>query len=172
MDKLNLGKIITGEAHRDAIHVPTAPVVAVERLAPGQHVGLVDGKAAGAGTRIGIVDPFLTVAVEAGQQFWLCLYPGTITSLRHEWVHPAFDGAKVISEKWLREYADRVSPHDTNGCAYEKFMEAVREGEIFYHGSGLHGAYELQEADELFRNLSVVMGRPVEAGDFDYSCSC
>ena len=37
-----LGQLIEdGDRRRDAIHVAVAPVTAAERLAPGQHVGLV-----------------------------------------------------------------------------------------------------------------------------------
>ncbi len=37
------------------------------------------------------------------------LYPRTITSLRHEWTHPAFgDTPKVYppSEQWIRDWAE------------------------------------------------------------------
>lgn len=83
-------------ARRDAIHVAVAPVTAAEDLKPGTRVALnavgqahepVDPNAV-----IGIVDPFLPrYGVKAGEQFWLCLLPRTVTSLRHVWTHPAFD---------------------------------------------------------------------------------
>lgn len=90
-----LGQLILGKAFRDAIHVAVAPVVAGEELSPGQQVFLIGeeafyalGKNSGS---IGIVDPFLARIVSKGERFWLCLYPGTTTSLRHAWTHPAFE---------------------------------------------------------------------------------
>ena len=100
-----LGQLIEdGDRRRDAIHIAVAPVTAVERLAPGQHVGLVrDGSTDLVGPcehPIGIVDPFLAEDVEPGERFWLFLYPGTIVSLRHVWTHPAFTAAAAaVREK-------------------------------------------------------------------------
>jgi hypothetical protein len=93
---LNIGKIITVQQHKDAIHMAVAPVVAQCPLTPGEHVGILpDGTASNtAKPHIGIVDPFLphkTFAVKEGETFWLFLYPGSITSLHHEWTHPAFE---------------------------------------------------------------------------------
>jgi hypothetical protein len=100
-----LGRLIEdGDRRRDAIHIAVAPVTAAQRLAPGQHVGLVrDGDTELVGPcdcPIGVVDPFLAGLVEPGQRFWLFLYPGTITGLRHVWTHPAFTAAAAaIKEK-------------------------------------------------------------------------
>jgi hypothetical protein len=90
-----LGQVIeNGDRRRDAIHIAVAPVTAAARLIPGQHVGLVEqGNLELVGPcerNIGVVDPFLAQPVEPGQRFWLFLYPGTITGLRHIWTHPAF----------------------------------------------------------------------------------
>lgn len=94
MDGPQLGQLITdGDCRRDAVHIAVAPVTAAGPLAPGQHVGLLGGGHEFAGPcdrPVGIVDPFLTAGVEPGQRFWLFLYPGTVTSLRHFWTHPAF----------------------------------------------------------------------------------
>jgi hypothetical protein len=95
-----------GDRRRDAIHVAVAAVTAAVRLVAGQHVGLVQEanlELVGPCDRnIGIVDPFLPGAVEPGQRFWLVLYPGTITGLRHVWTHPVFQAAAAaIREKLL-----------------------------------------------------------------------
>lgn len=83
-----VGKLLTGTEGRDAIHFALAPVVASEILRPGQEVGR-NGSIEG--PMLGIVDPFLKQDVLPGQRFWLFLFPGTITSLRHVWAHPAFE---------------------------------------------------------------------------------
>jgi hypothetical protein len=87
--------LIEGEAFRDAIHVAIAPLEAAEPLSPGQHFRLThDRRAAGAepysDEAVGIVDPYLVGKVESGDRFYGFLYPGTVTSLRHAWTHPAF----------------------------------------------------------------------------------
>ena len=88
----NLGHLADADARRDAVHIAVAPVVAGCCLSPGEHVGLdADGRASRAVSgHIGIVDPFLRCPVQKGERFWLFLYPGTVTSLRHVWTHPAF----------------------------------------------------------------------------------
>lgn len=81
-----LGMIIDETQKRDAIHLAVEPVIAKERLLPGQNVG-VNGITE---NPMGIVDPFLKNPVEIGQRFWLVVYPRQINSLRYVWTHPAF----------------------------------------------------------------------------------
>ncbi len=89
-----LGMILIGQHERDAVHVAIAPVLADTDLQPGAHVGLTRiGTAKCMKDTIGVVDPFLTRMVKWGEQFFLFLYPSTITSLRHDWTHPAFGAA-------------------------------------------------------------------------------
>lgn len=91
-----LGKLPGDDSARDAIHIAIAPAVAAEILTPGTHVGRTDsGTFAPVGRRnaVGIVDPFLEHPVPAGKRFWLCLFPGTVTGMRHEWQHPLFESA-------------------------------------------------------------------------------
>lgn len=110
-----LGKLITSGGARDAIHVAVAPVVASERLKPGTHVGLLpNGTASATCKTLGVVDPYLKQPVQKGETFWLCLYPNTVTSLRHEWEHPDF-GKDLVAEKdraeavaWLTDYAEKL----------------------------------------------------------------
>jgi hypothetical protein len=106
MDIPKFGELIGPQeiVFKDAIHVPVAPVMAWHDLEPGDHVGIrADGQAFYAGSAsvgdigwiedgksVGIVDPLLRQSVKKGQRFWLWVYPGSITSLRHVWIHPAF----------------------------------------------------------------------------------
>ena len=103
-----VGKLVEGEAKRDAIHVAVIPMVAGERLDPGQHVNVDDGEARRWGVTVGVVDPFLESRVERNETFWLFLYPQSITSLRHEWTHPAFPEHNVeivSSQEWMEAFA-------------------------------------------------------------------
>lgn len=123
-DTLNLiGTILTKPAERDAIHVAVAPAIASEELQPGQHVGpggspLLDFMVVSAQSpvKIGIVDPFLSGSVKKGEHFYLFMYPKTVTTLRHEWTHPAFQ--EKTRGELLAEIAyleDRIVEQDC-GC--------------------------------------------------------
>jgi len=96
----NLGSLPGPDAKRDAVHVAVVPATAAYLLLPGQRVcRLPDGQFGTAGEPVGIVDPFRDDVVRAGEQFWLCLFPGTVTSLRHVWTHPAFQAAPPGGER-------------------------------------------------------------------------
>ena len=45
------------------------------------------------------MDPFLSDPVQPGQRYWLCLYPQTVTTLRHVWTHPAFADEQIPAPK-------------------------------------------------------------------------
>lgn len=109
-----LGEFITGEARKDAIHVAIAPVTAGEKLIAGAHVSVVNGMAwsSGAFYKVGIVDPFIKGSIVPGKRIWILLYPGTVSSLRHEWDHPSFVAPKVIDS----EYAEVEEDDSCNGC--------------------------------------------------------
>jgi hypothetical protein len=176
MDTIKLGKIIEGEVHRDAIHMAIAPVVAGERLAPGQHVG-VSGETAGQSTvKIGIVDPFLPGPVFKGDRFWLFLYPNTITSLRHEWTHPAFEATPspkhniTASEVWLREFALHKAE-----LTYEELMygaaASISNGDYMIDGGKWEG-FDFPE--EFWDHYETVTGEKVgeENRHSFFSCAC
>jgi hypothetical protein len=90
-----LGMIHFKPEARDAIHLAVDPIVAGEALRPGEHIGIIGGKAYSRYEHrdiklLGIVDPFLPREVQPGERFWLVVYPRQISSLRHVWEHPDF----------------------------------------------------------------------------------
>jgi hypothetical protein len=95
---MNLGQIIPEHevAERDAVHIAVVPIVASERIGAGCPVGLSPtGEAVNyfryPTKAVGVADPYLLKDVQKGERFYLFLKPNTITALRHEWTHPAFD---------------------------------------------------------------------------------
>ena len=180
MNNLNIGQIIEGEQHRDAIHAAIAPVVAAHTLIAGRHVALDDSGHASEHTgkpAIGIIDPFLTQSVESGQKCWLFLYPGTITALRHEWTHPAFEAiaapppaAVSDAESWLRDYAERVD------ADYDEMMRVAAthclEHTTVWPDYLIEGGKWEGESvpDEFWVRFAAVTGK-TGSGSF-FSCSC
>lgn len=182
-ENLKLGHIIEGEQHRDAIHIAVAPVTAAERLSPGQHVGMMaDGRAGTTRKRIGVVDPYLHDDVEPGDRFWLFLYPGSITSLRHEWTHPAMPSAdamptpatgdRAASEQWLRAFASKWNMGYGEMIQGAELADGITARDIDIHSWGElgHGV-----ADQFWRHLEIVTGKTFDAAhraETYFSCSC
>lgn len=176
------GQLIDEHQKRDAVHIAIAPVVAAERLSPGQHIGFSDpGDTEMVGSRaanhIGIVDPFLSAPVYAGERFWMLLYPQTVTGMRHEWEHPAFQAAenseKAKSEAWLRNLAIRTDR------TYEFLLEAGAEaasGETSPYGGDDTSAEILNENKaDFFYHYEVVTGKRVTKEDQEgvyFRCAC
>lgn len=175
-EPIKLGKLITDTQHRDAIHIAIVPVTSEYILTRGQHVRLAKGsttKVEPSGSHlyedsIGIVDPFLLDLIHPGEQFWLLLYPQTITSLRHEWTHPAFP-VESESERWLREFADET------GVTYSRLMSATEEW--LKVGNWLIGGDEMvgkHVPDEFWEHYEKVTGRAVDENKKHsfFSCAC
>ena len=189
--QFHIGEIIDETACRDAVHFALAPVIAAERLSPGQHIGFVGENTVGPLTNkpLGIVDPFLPGPVNKGDRFWMFLYPNTITSLRHEWSHEAFDTEEnqepvianyVLTDKlpyddfisnsktWLTEFAENAE------LSYDEIMDAAKDsidhGEYISDGGKWEGFYT---PPEFWRHYEIVTGKPVEDHDANFfSCSC
>lgn len=169
-----IGNIIDEREKRDAIHLAVEPVLAAEKLFPGQDVG-PDGTTK---NPVGIVDPFLKSPVFPGQRFWLVVYPRQIHSLRHVWTHPAFidepevQGVapalhkKAASEAWLREFISRADCPD-----YETVIAAAAHNDeeyLQFNGSDAHGDIP----PEFWDHVEVVTGRKVPKRATYFSCSC
>src|SRR6266516_1374787 len=119
--KMNtIGQILKEKQEKDAIHVAIAPVIANQRLNPGEHIGFIydDKKTVGITAHtIGIVDTFC-----------IFLYPNTITSLRHDWTHPEFikeTSSEVKSKKWITNWAAEYN------LTYEEVIEFGRNQDFF-----------------------------------------
>jgi hypothetical protein len=200
-----LGTIIGPEEGRDAIHIAVLPVEAGEKLHPSQDVGLgSDGKAysgfRGPVKAVGIVDAFLKTPVQPGQHFWLMLYPRTITSLRHVWVHPdvpdvplstyvSEDAAeagfvspdinKMTSRAWIQNwisgfersnYNDEREPFTVDD-AIAAARRYIHGGQYWVDGGTFEGEYV---PDEFWVHYQIVTGEVVPKQDQEsfFSCSC
>lgn len=192
-----LGTIISPNEKRDAIHLAVDNVVAVEGLYPGQDVGFVVGGVGMCDKPVGIVDPFLKEPVQAGERFWLVVYPREITSLRHVWSHPSFDDEEAepveevdeagliefmkaldgthVSEQWIENYADSVGLDNDElmGAALE-WVDSQKQGgwgEYLNKGELLDG---VQLSKDFWRHYIKVTGNEVEQEHQEnfFTCSC
>jgi len=178
-----LGTIITENEKRDAIHLAVDNVVAGEKVYPGQDIEIYEGEAfhrSITGKFVGIVDPFLDEPVQKGEHFWLVVYPRTITSLRHVWVHPDFEdddplaevSSKEDSEDWLRAFIDRSDCPD-----YETVIAKALNNDNSWDNEYLHFDGRDAHGDipkEFYDHLAVVTGIVVPTDDraSHFSCSC
>jgi hypothetical protein len=184
---LGLGKIIKGEAFRDAIHIAVAPVIAHDSpLHAGDRIGLVDGKAVhekNCDEAIGVVDPYLRKPVLRGQKFWLLLFPNTIEGLRHEWRHPAFpnvdpevvlDAMDGKAKRTLVEIATQI------GTDYDDLVSGltahVDTGDYIHRGDNeSYNDLSKERLEEMWAAWQDVTGKkaPVDKfGSGPFSCSC
>lgn len=176
-----LGTIHKTEQRRDAIHLAVEPVEAAEKLWPGQHIMIDDGRASKAdkdGKGLGIVDPFLLGPVMPGERFWFVMYPRMVHSLRHVWTHPAFadepialsaTAAKRASEQVLDKVADDAGL--SRAALIEGAIDYVDNGEYLIQGGKWEG---FSIPDDFWTHFEVVTGRKVpeeNRGNF-FSCSC
>lgn len=169
-----LGTIIDEKAGRDAIHIAVEPVVASQRLYPGQDIGLrEDGQAIalpeGHPKALGIVDPFLKSTVQMGERFWMLIYPRQITSLRHVWSHPELPepvdiAARGRSETWLRKFLADGSP------SFEEVLSLARSGQDVTHFG--HDIEYKEVPSEFYDHLEVLTGRKFTERPDWFSCAC
>jgi hypothetical protein len=181
MSDIKLGTLAPASAQRDAIHIAIAPVTSDERLYPGQHVVLVKpgvvrsvrGAEADEAC-IGIVDPFLRQPAQAGDAFWLCLYPQTITSLRHDWTHPAFvqtpNDVREASRKWLDAFAHRLFSYEPEeGTRFSNLIACAEQG-VF--GTDIKYGDDVQPNDEFWTHYETFIGKCVANRPTSFRCAC
>lgn len=154
--------------------LPWSPLKAGERLQPGDHVEIVDGKAFGwdSGEALGIVDPFLTFPVKKGQKFWLVIYPRVITSLRHVWAHLAFPDEQPAWAKVLID-DEPLSPSElevVEEARVERRARLVEQGIIIETDKYAEAKdWVHQHADDLglaYGELMDLARRFLEMGDY------
>lgn len=161
----------------DAVHVAViSRECTVDELMPGTHVnakGVVEG-----GTKdVGIVDPFRSLPVKKGEKFWLCLYPGTITALKHYWTHPAFQAdasAKESSTLWMEKFAKEVLKLELSDWLAkldDYYDDEPGDRWISTYGDNNE---ELRQAwPEICYHYNHISGNAIDPGEYvSFSCSC
>lgn len=175
-DEIQLGKIITGKANNDAIHIAVAPITAHRALQPGEHIGVKNGvESSDIYEKIGIVDPFLEKVVNKGEKFYLFLYQYSVTGMRHEWEHPYFQAKKnndvSPSVGWLTHYASifRIS-YQTLIQACNDYLD--KEKSFCLSNDTPDEAYTFN--DEMWKHFEIVTGRVVEDNKRHnfFRCAC
>jgi hypothetical protein len=182
MDKLKIGQLITEPQERDAIHMAVAPVTVAHITTAGRHCGIdADGLASEyVKPYVGVIDPFLIGAANKGARCWLFLYPGSITSLRHEWAHPAFTtiaapaSQKTDSELWMRKWAVKHMGEDYYGDGGQRSEDDAYASAIHAGHEHTVGPYEDSRDhidDEWWTHWERITGK---IGDRDtyFSCGC
>jgi hypothetical protein len=150
---------------------------ASEQFRPGQRVGVhsryknLAVAESEYDPAIGIVDPYLTGPVPEGATFWLCLFPGTITSLRHDWTHPAFQ-ARQGHKSWLMDFADKA------GMEYQELMDGaenfLNNNEMLCEGDKWDYFRHGYDPLVFWEHYSAATGQdvPLEKRDNFFTCNC
>ena len=176
MSDVELGKMITTPQERDAIHVACVPLIAGEDLYAGQRFRLRYGHNDVAmcadyndDDAIGIIDPFLgnNDRIREGDEVWGLLFPNTVTGMRHEWQHPAFENVEKTDndhELWIRNFCERW--HFSFNELIDAAISPSRNEDWRYvvaHGIDLHSPGELGADHDLFwHHLEGYTGQIVE----------
>ena len=176
-----LGTLIDQTQKRDAIHLATEPVVAAEKLFPGQDIGLVNGLGTtNAPKLLGIVDPFLKAPVFPGERFWLIVYPRQITTLRHIWEHPDFPEQTAVAAAIMPE--QQVASTQLS-IAIQYITDEAEDINITYSDL-MRQAADNEGADEIYtdtgryiwpnevfwEHYSTITGKMVSLNTYDDGC--
>jgi hypothetical protein len=180
MSDVKLGMILTGEHHRDAIHIAIAPVLAACTLNPGQAVGFTDDTKTEVGQSekpLGIVDPFLKENVRKGQQFFLFLFlfPQTVTGMRHQWHHPDFPNGDPMDRLAAQRFVDDIASQVRLSSA--ELMDAAegwaKHRDYTYENSESYKDIPYETWREFWKHFEVLTGIRIEDADsHPFTCSC
>ena len=175
MSNINLGTSPTESDTRDAIHIALAPIIAGEDLYPGNHIEMgKDGLghiAKEPNTAIGIADPFMTRTILKGERFWLCLYPQTVTDMKHHWSHPAFlPVAELPDVLKAKEVISNIA--SSYGVRVDELIEAAQSGEGYCFGNDIsYGDFE----DDFWNAIETITGKQfneIHRSDTTFRCAC
>jgi hypothetical protein len=183
----NIGKLIEGEAFRDAIHIAILPAIAGEDIQPGDQLKFAYGSTEKVmrwspyhendrpEAYIGIADPFIYTGWEGigtGQRFYMFVKPNTVTGMRHHWHLPAVDEAQPptddVDELWLRQYCEK------HGYAYEDLLSAAQGEQEYVTSYGVDN-HKSKPEPEVWEHLEGVLKKPIPQQireSVHYSCSC
>ena len=189
-EQSTLGKLLEGHAPRDAIHIAIVSVIAHERMFPGMPVGVNENLRASPEftPHIGIIDPYLTEPVDPGDYCYLCLYPQSITALKHHWSHPVFDELErklmeiadardksleqAESEKWLDDFARRIGMEFTElVTSLDEYMEDGTEIKMGHDFSDMPGPCR-EEVPQMWRHYAIVRGLTPKARPSPFYTCC
>lgn len=172
-----LGELLGGGEERDAIHIAIMPARACDYIGAGAHIRVdargearLDGASPNA-----VADPFLRHQIYPGQKFYALLFPYTIESLRHEWVHRDFplpeSDNRHLSEQWLRTFAE------DHYVDYGEMMEAA-DDLMNGHSSDMDICFgedvDYSERQDFWNHYSVVRGKVVtdDIREEYFRCAC
>ena len=165
MSDTKVGQLIDGTYQRDAIHVAIAPMEAFRELVPGERL------------KLGIVDPFLTEPVKAGEWFYLFLYPNTVTGMRHHWEHPEIDAVTETNPIALESIKFIAMMADRCGVTVDDLMSAasrfIRFGDYYYSGQNERYKDVWTSWPEFWKHYESITGLKCDdTNSAPFSCSC
>lgn len=163
---------------RDAVHIAIVLVTAGEDLKPGQRVKFSDDKTTviaaeryGDGV-LGVVDPFIDGEAYKGSRFYLCLFPGSITSLRHNWEHPLFDSTtnKDAARAWIDGFA--ISALGISGDHLMSAAERRTYGDWEYDNTEKYKDVDASMWNVFWKHWETVTGETAPDTYAPFTCSC
>lgn len=112
--------------------------------------------------------------------FWLCLKPGSVTSIRHDWTSPVFPSSTMPrsaspdfqeSERWLKDYAKRYS------ADYSSMVAGALSGDGYCFGNddGPPNYRDESTRAEFWYHIEVVSGKhltPDHKENTYFRCAC
>lgn len=195
---IGLGRELKKDRPRDAVHIACIPVTLGEWMQPGVPVIVRKGEAFAAQNHtekpIGVIDPFLPGGCPKGARVWLMLNPGSITSLRHDWTHPAFKEAPkpvpAVAKTAVQAMPSLTMPSTTEVAKARNELRSMGKmiskslgqmiqigydadsGVSTYVGDDDASEFMNNHKDVFWTNWSIVTGDVPSSTDHYFSCAC